>query len=570
MPVARTTHRRHFDGSFAIEVLRGERMLLQHLARGALKDHFTPQSTRLGTHIHHIVGRQHHILVVLHHDDRVAYVAQLLERVNQSVVVALMQSDAGLIEDVEHVDQLRANLCGQADTLTLPSREAHRGAVERKVVEPHIEQELEAGADLLQNLGGNLLLLLIQLRLHLLHPVVEFADIHGGQLGDVLIQQAVRERFAVEPLPATLGAGRGTGKLFGPLLCRGRGLLLLEQRDVLGHSVKGGEVVARGANQLALDLDALFAAVEHIVNRLIGQLADRGLERSIILLQQGTDLPENHAVLPLTERHDSPILYGEAAVGDDLIQCHGAHLAQPFAPGTGPLRRVEGEVVGGRLTVRETRHWAHQSAAVVAHLSRLQVEHHQQSVALSHGRSHTALQSAVVLVLHFELVDDHLHIVGAVAVELHSGQCFAHLAIDAHIEIALLAHLLKELLIMPFTPPHQRCQQVNLATRIVVEDEVEDLLFAVLHHLLAREIGVGLAGTCIEQAEEVIDFGSGPHGRAGILVGSLLLNGDNGAKPLNLIHIGSLQVAQEVARVGREGLNIASLSLGIEGIEGQG
>ena len=57
------------------------------------------------------------------HQHRVAGVAQLLEAVNQPLVVALVESDARLVEDVEDVDQLRADLRGQADALALAARE---------------------------------------------------------------------------------------------------------------------------------------------------------------------------------------------------------------------------------------------------------------------------------------------------------------------------------------------------------------------------------------------------------------------------------------------------------------
>ena len=51
-------------------------------------------------------------------DDRIAQVAQFLETVEEALVVALVQTDARLIEDIEHIDQLAANLCGKADALT--------------------------------------------------------------------------------------------------------------------------------------------------------------------------------------------------------------------------------------------------------------------------------------------------------------------------------------------------------------------------------------------------------------------------------------------------------------------
>ena len=58
---------------------------------------------------------------MFHHNDRVAQVAQFLERTDEAGVVALMEADARLIEDIKHVDQLRTDLCGQTDALAFAS-----------------------------------------------------------------------------------------------------------------------------------------------------------------------------------------------------------------------------------------------------------------------------------------------------------------------------------------------------------------------------------------------------------------------------------------------------------------
>jgi len=52
-------------------------------------------------------------------DDGVAQVAQFLEGVDEALVVALVESDAGFVQDVEDVDQLAAYLRGQSDALAL-------------------------------------------------------------------------------------------------------------------------------------------------------------------------------------------------------------------------------------------------------------------------------------------------------------------------------------------------------------------------------------------------------------------------------------------------------------------
>ena len=105
----------------SVQVVGGERVLLQHVTVGTLKHHLTAQPSGTGSHINDVVGVFHHLLVMFHHDDGVSYVAQCLERTDEAAVVALVQTDAGFVEDIQHVDQLGADLGGQSYALALAS-----------------------------------------------------------------------------------------------------------------------------------------------------------------------------------------------------------------------------------------------------------------------------------------------------------------------------------------------------------------------------------------------------------------------------------------------------------------
>ena len=102
-----------------------------------------------------VVGRADRLLVVLDHDDRVAEVAQPLERADEALVVPLVQADGRLVEDVEDADQAAADLAGQADPLGLATRERAGRAGQREVVEADVEQELHALADFLEDPVGD-------------------------------------------------------------------------------------------------------------------------------------------------------------------------------------------------------------------------------------------------------------------------------------------------------------------------------------------------------------------------------------------------------------------------------
>ena len=61
-----------------------------------------------------------------------------------------------LVEDVEHADQPGADLRGQPDPLRLATGQRAGRPVEREVVEADVEQEAEAGLDLLDHPLGDL------------------------------------------------------------------------------------------------------------------------------------------------------------------------------------------------------------------------------------------------------------------------------------------------------------------------------------------------------------------------------------------------------------------------------
>ena len=111
------------------------------------------------------VGDLDGVLVVLDDDQRVAHVAQPDQGLDQPVVVALVQADGRLVEDVQHADQAGADLGGQPDALGLAAGEGARGAVQREVVQADVDQEPQPLVDLLEHPLGDLLVAGVELHL---------------------------------------------------------------------------------------------------------------------------------------------------------------------------------------------------------------------------------------------------------------------------------------------------------------------------------------------------------------------------------------------------------------------
>src|SRR5947207_2689462 len=89
---------------------------------------------------------------------RLASALQTIEGRDQLAVVALVKPDRRLVEDVEHADELRADLRCESQALRLAAREGRSGAVELQVADADILEEGQPLADLLEDAGADQLL----------------------------------------------------------------------------------------------------------------------------------------------------------------------------------------------------------------------------------------------------------------------------------------------------------------------------------------------------------------------------------------------------------------------------
>ncbi len=96
--------------------------------------------------VDHVVGCADRLLVVLDDDDAVAEIAQGLERLDQLLVVMLVEADRWFVEDVEHAGEPGADLRREADALCLTAGQRAGLAIEAEVAEADFVEEAEAFA----------------------------------------------------------------------------------------------------------------------------------------------------------------------------------------------------------------------------------------------------------------------------------------------------------------------------------------------------------------------------------------------------------------------------------------
>ncbi len=101
-----------------------------------------------GAQVDDLIRASHQLVIVFHHEQRVSLFAQRMERLDQSIIVARVQTDAWLVEHVEHTGQVRAELRGEPDALRLAARQCFGRSVERQIAEADMIEELQAFFDL--------------------------------------------------------------------------------------------------------------------------------------------------------------------------------------------------------------------------------------------------------------------------------------------------------------------------------------------------------------------------------------------------------------------------------------
>ena len=109
---------RDLDPLLPAQIRGRERVLaLFDLGRCAGRNDLATQNTCSRSDIDEVVTCTHRLLVVLDDADRVAAIAQFLERLDQPRVVACVQADTRFVQDVEDTAQARADLGSETDAL---------------------------------------------------------------------------------------------------------------------------------------------------------------------------------------------------------------------------------------------------------------------------------------------------------------------------------------------------------------------------------------------------------------------------------------------------------------------
>ena len=94
--------------------------------------------------IENVIGGADRFLIVLDDDDGIPEVAQSAERGEQARVIALMQSDARLVENIKNAGQARTDLRGEPDPLRFAAGKRPAFAIEGEIIRARPRPEIAA------------------------------------------------------------------------------------------------------------------------------------------------------------------------------------------------------------------------------------------------------------------------------------------------------------------------------------------------------------------------------------------------------------------------------------------
>ena len=529
--------------------------------------------------VDHPVGGPDGVLVVLDDDQRVPQVAQPQQRLEQPVVVPLVQPDGRLVEHVQHPDQPGTDLGGQPDPLRLTAGQRGRRPVQGQVVQPDVEQETHPGVDFLHDPRGDLPVAVGKLQGQ--QELGQLADGQRAQLGDRPAVHGHGQRYRLEP-GAAAGRARHLAHVAGELLAaRVRLRLGVPPLDPRDHALEVRVVRALPAVPVLVpDVDLQFVAAQQRLAGAFRQLRPRRVHPEPERLAEGLDQPEEVvADGPGAPRRERAVLQRLGLVGHDQLGVDLQLGAQPGALRAGAPRRVERERARLELVERQVVVQAGQvlgvhPLAVLVVLRQVDEVEDDDPAGQAERGLHRVRQPAARRLLDGQPVDDHLDVVLLVLLQGRQlpGQGLVQpddRAVHPRPGVALGLQFPEQLAVLALAPAHHGREHLEPGALLQLEHPVHDLLRGLPRDRPAADRAVRLADPGVQQPQVVVDLGDRPDGRPRVPAGRLLVDRDRGREPVDEVDVGLVHLAQELPGVGGQRFHVAALALGEDGVEGQ-
>ena len=435
------------------------------------------------------------------------------------------------------------------------------GAVQGQVVQPDVDQELEPLTDLVDDFlsDGDQ----VAGEPESFEKAQRLFRGPGGNGRQVLVVDEHMACLGVEPV-AVAGLADLRGQVLAEFLAYRTRCGFIEAPFHVGNdaleNVPALVTAVLFAGVPELDFLVLAAVQDDVMDLIVERVPGR-LDVKAVMLGERTDQVEVVRVSPVPAAN-RPTRQAELVADDHQFGVEEFLDAQPVAGGTCPRRVVEGKQP--RLQFVQ--------AVAAFRAGKFRGEHQSLFLRVVHGLDDGDVVGELQCRLEgfrqakphsrpdLEPVDDDLDRVLVSQAEL--GRCvqFIDLLVDARTDEALCTQLGQHLLMLPLAVLHHRGQQHQFLAVFQGQDLVHHLADRLRMQVDMVGRAARCAGTRKKQAKVVVDLGDGAHGRARVVCACLLFNRDRRRQAVDGIHVRFLQAREELACIGRQGLDIPALA----------
>jgi hypothetical protein len=166
-----------------------------------------------------------------------------------------------------------------------------------------------------------------------------------------------------------------------------------------------------------------------------------------------------------------------------------------------------------------------------------------------------------------EAIHDHRDVVLDLLLELGRIAELHQLAVDERARVAGRREILEEVDELALLLADDGGEHLVAGALGKLHEAIGDLLHGLRRDALPADRAVRHSDARPEQAHVVVDLGDGADRASRVAVGRLLVDRDGGAQPLDEVDVGAVDLPEELAGVGAERLDVASLPLGEDRVE---
>ena len=523
------------------------------MAQSPEEDDLTAPLAGSGPQIEHAVRRPDNCRIVLDNDQRIAGIPQVVKLFDQALDVPGMQADARLIEHEQRIDQRGPQRRRQVDTLHLAAAERPRLPVKREIPETDVHKVPEPRADFCQQRFRGFVE-----RSRQSEGVKKSGTPVNRQQHDIMDVQPAG--FADAPEQGVRLQACAAARAAGPV-----GPVLRKQHPDVHAVGLGFQPVEEALHTVPLAVLPSSLAEEDPITLRIGQLVPRNIRGNTPAASHAHEIVLALAVALRLPRAHSTRRQAESGVRDDqsvVDTDDAAEAATDLARADG---RVEGEHVLVRIPVIDVATRTVQPRGEPERLSAsplgIEAEDVNPAPSVLEGGLDSLHDARPAHGCECNAVLDDFQVAavrhGDARVALPGQQVphfvFAEVRRDRHGECD--EQLVARPAVLPSSP---RCAQFLVHT-----------LRRVTPHRTAAIPAVKTGGAREKEFQVVVQLGHGAHGRTRRAHGIGLVDGNRRGNPVDTVGRRFVHAVQELPRIGRKGLDVAPLPLGVDRVEGQ-